>query len=54
MPLAHLPGGQDNLQLPSGKLSILIKGLIEIAQAEEDYSLGLLRLNLEVLLPNRG
>jgi hypothetical protein len=54
MPLTHLPGGQDNLQLPRGKLSILIKGLIEIAQAEEDDSLGILPLNPEVLLPNRG
>ncbi|MBA7715254.1 hypothetical protein ES703_124295 [subsurface metagenome] len=53
-PLAHLPGGQDNLQLLGGKFSILIKGLIEITQAEEDDSLGILPLNPEVLLPNRG
>ena len=51
---AHLPGGQHNLQFPSDKLSILIKGLIEITEAEEDDSLGILPLNIEVLLPNRG
>ncbi|MBA7692050.1 hypothetical protein ES703_100608 [subsurface metagenome] len=54
MPLAHLSGGKDNLQFPRGKLGILIKGLIEIAQAEEDNSLGILLLNPEVLLPDRG
>ena len=53
MPLAHLSRGQDNLQLPGGKLSILIKGLIEVTQAEEDNSLGILPLNPEILLPDR-
>ena len=54
MPLAHFSGGQGNLQLPRGEPSIVIKGLIEIPEAEEDDSLGILSLNPEVLLSDRG
>ncbi|MBA7648775.1 hypothetical protein ES703_56565 [subsurface metagenome] len=54
VPLAHLPGGQDNLQLLRGNLGVFVKGLVEITQAKEDNSPGILFLNPEVLLSDRG
>ena len=43
--LAHTPRGQDNLQLAGGELGILVKGLVEIAQAEEHNGVGVLLLD---------
>jgi hypothetical protein len=34
-PPVHFTGGQHNLQFPSGKLSILIKGLIKITERKK-------------------
>ena len=54
MPLAHHSSGVDNIKLLRDNLGVLIEGLIEISQAEEDNSLGIPSLNPEVLLPDGG
>ena len=50
LPLAHLPGGQHDLQLPGGDPGILVEGLVEVAEAEEDDRFRILPLYPKVLL----
>ena len=52
--LAHLPGGQHNLQLSGGDAGVLVKGLIEVAQPEEHDGLGVLLFDAEVLVADGG
>ena len=54
MSLAHLPGGEDNIELTGGKLGVLIKGLVEISQSKEDNGIGIAALYPEVLLTDGG
>jgi hypothetical protein len=53
LPLAHLPGGEHDLQFLGDQPGILIEGLVEIAQAEEDDGLRIASLYLEILVSNR-
>ncbi|MBA7672525.1 hypothetical protein ES703_80702 [subsurface metagenome] len=54
MALAHISGGEDNLQLAGSQLGVFVKGLVEIAQAEEDNRLGVLSFDFEVLAADGG
>jgi hypothetical protein len=47
--LGHRTRGQHQVKFTSGDLSILVEGFVEITQPEEDDSVWMLRLNLEVL-----
>jgi hypothetical protein len=51
---AHLPGGQDDLQFPRSRPRVIVKGLIEVTQAEKDDGVGVLLLDLEVLAADGG
>ena len=54
VPLAHLPGGQGDLQLPGDQPGILVEGLVEIAQPEEDDGLRVALFHPEVLAADGG
>ena len=53
-PLAfgHRSRGQSDIAYLRYDLGIVIEGLVEIAKAEEQNSLGMLSLDLQVLLPH--
>jgi len=46
----NIPGGQHDIQFTSSNFSILVKGLIEIAQPKEQYRIRVLTLDLQILL----
>ena len=48
--LAHRTGGQNDFQFPRGDAGVLVEGLVEVAQPEEDDGVGVLALDAEVLL----
>jgi hypothetical protein len=47
--LADGARGEDDLQLAGDELGVLVEGLVEVAQAEEDDGLGEAALYLQVL-----
>ena len=51
--LGHRAGGQNDVQFPRGDLGVIIKGLVEIAQPEENDRILVLAFNVEVLLAER-
>ena len=48
--LAHLAGGEDDLQFARGDAGILIERLIEIPEAEKDDRLRIFLLDAQILL----
>ena len=52
--LVPVPGGQGQIQFPGGKLGILVKHLIKVAQTEEQDTVLVLFLDLEILPSHRG
>ena len=52
--LAHLPRGQHNFQLSGGDAGVLVEGLIEVAEAEEDDGVGVLLFNAKILAADGG
>ena len=51
--LAHRLRGQRDLELLSYQLSVVVEGLVEIAEAEEDDGVGEAALDLQVLAADR-
>ncbi len=50
----NIAGGQHDLQFLRRDLGIVVEGLIEVAQSEEQNGVGILALDFKILLPNRG
>ena len=53
LPLSHLAGCEDDVQLPRGDPGIIIEGLVEVAEAKEDNGVGISLLDLKILLSER-
>ena len=51
--LAHRFGGERDLQLAGAELGVLVEGLVEVAETEEDDGVGVAPLDLEVLASDR-
>ena len=52
-PAAHRLRGQRDVQRLGDQLGVLVEGLVEIAQAEEQDRAGMARLQIQILPPNR-
>ena len=52
--LAHAAGGEGDFQLCRCQLSVVVEGLVEISQAEEDDGVGVGVLDFEVLAADRS
>ncbi len=51
--LAHLPAGQDDIEHLGGNDRVVLEGLVEIAQPEEEEHVGITVLDIEVLPAER-
>ncbi len=51
---SHVPAGEDNVADRGDDLGIVVKGLVEIAEAEHNDGVGQLFFDAEVLLAERG
>ena len=52
--LPHVPLREDDLQVARGDLRVLVERLVEVAHAEEEQRVGVLRLHAEVLRADGG
>src|SRR5260370_38248119 len=50
---AHLTRGQGNVEDPRGQMGVVLEGLVEIAQTEEQDGVWLTALELEILAAGR-